>query len=164
MNKTTLTHFNSQGKAKMVDIGQKETTSRTAKATGTISMQENTLNLIKSQQIIKGDVFTVAKTAAILACKNTPNLIPMCHPIRITHIDLNFEINESDSCVKAIAKVSAHDKTGAEMEALTAVSISLLTIYDMCKAADKKMIISNIHLKEKTGGKSGNFLFEERLP
>lgn len=161
MNKTSLTHLDSQGKAKMVDISQKKATLRTAKATGIISMQNNTLNLIKSKQIIKGDVFTVAKTAAILACKNTPNLIPMCHPIKITNVALDFEINESDSCIEATSKVVAHDKTGAEMEALTAVSISLLTIYDMCKAVDKKMVISNIHLKEKSGGKSGNFLFAE---
>lgn len=161
MNETTLTHFNSQGKAKMVDISQKEATLRTAKALGVIFMQRKTLDLIKSHQIIKGDVFTVAKTAAIMACKNTPSLIPMCHPIKINYIDLNFEVIEPESCIKVTSKIVAHDKTGSEMEALTAVSISLLTIYDMCKAVDKKMVISNIYLQEKTGGKSGSFLFEE---
>ncbi|MBU0599198.1 cyclic pyranopterin monophosphate synthase MoaC [bacterium] len=156
MKENTLTHFDLQGKAKMVDISHKKSTLRTAKAEGIIFMQKETLSLIKSHQVIKGDVLTVAKVSGILASKNTSSLIPMSHPIKITNVDLTFEIDESESAIRAISKVVAFDKTGAEMEALTAVAVSLLTIYDMCKAADKKMVISNIYLKEKTGGKSGN--------
>jgi cyclic pyranopterin phosphate synthase len=161
MDNLRLTHFKADGKAKMVDISGKEDSFRTAIASGRISLKKETLNLIKSQKIIKGDVFTIAKTSAIMACKNTSHLIPMCHPIKITHIDLEFEIIEDNSQIRVISKVNALDKTGAEMEALMAVTISLLTIYDMCKSVDKEMVISDIHLKEKSGGKSGHFVFKE---
>lgn len=147
-----LTHFNKDGKAKMVDVSDKGVTVRTALAKATIIMAEETLNIIKEGTSKKGDVLGVAQVAGIMGAKKTPDVIPMCHPINLTGIDLRFEYIERG--VEIYAETRCEGKTGVEMESLTAVSIAALTIYDMCKAVDKAMIIKEIMLLEKTGGKS----------
>lgn len=151
-----LTHFDEAGRAKMVDVSEKTDTDRTAIARGRIDMQPETLQRIRSGQIAKGDVLAVAQVAGIMAAKQTSALIPMCHPLAITGAKLNFKLQEPGSVlIEAIVKVTG--KTGVEMEALTAVSVAALTIYDMCKAIDKTMTIGEICLVEKLGGKSGHF-------
>lgn len=156
-----LTHFDEQGRARMVDVTEKGESVRVAIAKGTVRMQPETLERIRQGQIAKGDVLAVAQVAGIMAAKQTSNLIPMCHPLAITSAKLNFEILSPETIeIEGIVKVTG--KTGVEMEALTAVSVAALTIYDMCKAIDKTMVIGEIRLMEKMGGKSGHFVREER--
>tara|TARA_E500000331_G_scaffold332800_2_gene356381 strand:+ start:18267 stop:18704 length:438 start_codon:yes stop_codon:yes gene_type:complete len=145
----------------MVDVGDKEETKRVAVATGTITMYPETLSLIQSGESKKGDVLGVARIAAIQASKKTSELIPLCHPLSITRVTADFEIQEALNAVTCTAKVETWGKTGVEMEALTAVSVGLLTIYDMCKAVDRGMTINNLRLKEKSGGKSGTWVAKE---
>ena len=154
-----LTHFDKDGRARMVDVSAKVETARTAVATGQVDMQPETLKRIRAGQIAKGDVLAVAQVAGIMAAKQTAYLIPMCHPLGLTSAKLNFEfVNSTRIQIEAIVKVTG--KTGVEMEALTAVSVAALTIYDMCKAIDKTMVIGNICLLEKLGGKSGHYVRE----
>jgi cyclic pyranopterin monophosphate synthase len=152
-----LTHFNEQGAAHMVDIGDKSITHRIAVAGGAINMEKETLSLIKEGGHKKGDVLGIARTAGIMGAKKTPELIPLCHPISLTHINIDLSIDEDNSSVYCQCRAETDGKTGVEMEALTAVQVTLLTIYDMCKAVDRGMIISDIKLLEKSGGKSGNW-------
>lgn len=153
-DKADLTHIDSRGRARMVDVGDKSETKRTARATGKVTMGRHTLELIADGALPKGDVLAVARVAGIMAAKETSRLIPMCHPLAIEHVKLDFEIESGISAVSIEATVSLMGKTGVEMEALTAVSVAALTIYDMCKAVDKSMIIGEIKLIEKKGGKS----------
>lgn len=157
---TSLTHLNEQGRGKMVDVSHKGDTTRVAVARGEILMKPKTLSFIKEGGIAKGDVLAVAQVAGIMGAKRTPDLIPMCHPLLLTGIDMSFFINEAESLVEIEAIVKLTGKTGVEMEALTAVSVAALTIYDMCKAVDKEMVIQNIRLAVKSGGKSGDFIRE----
>lgn len=152
-----LNHFNQQGHAHMVDVGAKTPSKRQAIATGTVIMSADTLNVIKSGTNKKGDVLSVARIAGIMASKRTADLIPLCHPLSLTHVDIELTVDEHKSAVHCLATVETHGKTGVEMEALTAVHITLLTIYDMCKAIDRGMTMTNINLLKKTGGKSGNW-------
>ncbi|MCX0393295.1 cyclic pyranopterin monophosphate synthase MoaC [Clostridium perfringens] len=154
-----LTHFDNKGNAVMVDVSNKNETERIAIATGTVKASSETIELIKSGQIGKGDVLGVARVAGIMAMKNTSNLIPMCHPVMITGSSIDFEIDSEKNEIRITATSKIVHKTGVEMEALTGVSISALTIYDMCKAVDKRMVIGDIHLVKKLGGKSGEFNF-----
>ncbi len=152
-----LTHFNSEGRARMVDVTAKGETVRAAVARGEVKMKPATLEAVKEGRIAKGDVLAVAQTAGIMAAKQTWSLIPMCHPLFITGADLSFRIDEQQCLVEIQATVRTTGKTGVEMEALTAVSVAGLTIYDMCKAIDRDMAVQNIRLVEKTGGKSGRY-------
>jgi cyclic pyranopterin monophosphate synthase len=154
-----LTHFDNSGNARMVDVSEKNKTERVAIAVSRIRVSEETLSLIKAGKIGKGDVLGVARVAGIMASKQTSNLIPMCHPLMISSCNIDFEINDEESCIDIKSTVKIVDKTGVEMEALTAATIAALTIYDMCKAVDKRMIIEGTHLLKKTGGKSGEFNF-----
>lgn len=154
-----LTHFDNKGNAVMVDVSNKNETERIAIATGTVKASSETIELIKSGQIGKGDVLGVARVAGIMAMKNTSNLIPMCHPVMITGSSIDFEIDSEKNEIRITATSEVVHKTGVEMEALTGVSIAALTIYDMCKAVDKRMVIGDIHLVKKLGGKSGEFNF-----
>lgn len=154
-----FTHFDEKGNAFMVDVSDKEITRRSATAEGTISVSRDVMDAILGKKIKKGDVFTVAQTAGIMATKRTSDLIPMCHPLSLTNAKVTFEADEEACTIKAVCTAVTDGKTGVEMEALTGVSVTLLTIYDMCKAIDKRMVIENIHLVEKTGGKSGDFTF-----
>ena len=156
-DKKELTHLDENGKVKMVDVGQKEITHRQAKAFSKVFMDSRTLSLIKENKIKKGDVLTVAKIAGIFAAKQTSNLIPLCHPLSLSRVDLDLKINESEQAVEIISQVEANDRTGVEMEALTCAAIAALTIYDMCKSVNKKMVISEVKLLEKSGGKSGGW-------
>lgn len=155
-----FTHFNKNGEAIMVDVSQKEITHREAIAIGKIKLNSKIIDQIKNGTNKKGDVLAIARIAGIMATKKTSELIPLCHPIFITKVTIDFEIDYENSEIVTIATVSTDSKTGVEMEALTAVNVSLLTIYDMCKAVDKHMVISDIHLKKKIGGKSGEFNFD----
>ena len=152
-----FTHFNDQGRAKMVDVGEKSPTRRTATAAARVLVNENTFALIRSGGMKKGDVLTVAQIAGVMGAKRTPELIPMCHPVAINGIDLALRLNEADCCVEIRATVSCDGKTGVEMEALTAVSAAALTVYDMCKAVQKDMVITDVRLLEKTGGVHGDY-------
>lgn len=152
-----LTHINEQGRAKMVDVSAKADTQRIGIASGRICMQPETFQMITDQKIKKGDVLAVAQVAGIMAAKKTWETIPMCHPILITGVDIQFEMYPEVSEIEAVASVRTTGKTGIEMEALNAVSAALLTIYDMCKAVDRGMIIKDILLLEKDGGKSGHY-------
>lgn len=156
-----LNHFDEKGNAIMVDVTEKNITEREAIATGTIFVNEETFRRIKEGSIAKGDVLGVARVAGIMATKKTSELIPMCHPLMLTKSKIDFELNEEEKSVTAICTVKLAGKTGVEMEALTGVNVALLTIYDMCKAINKGMVISNVHLVKKTGGKSGEYLFEK---
>ena len=153
-----LTHFDAAGQAHMVDVAAKAETHRIARASGTIRMQPATLALIASGNAKKGDVLGVARIAAIQAAKRTSELIPLCHPLPITRVAVEFEIDTSDNAVRCTAQVETLGRTGVEMEALTAVQIGLLTIYDMCKAADRGMVMGEICVLEKRGGKSGSWV------
>ncbi|MDA8227241.1 MAG: cyclic pyranopterin monophosphate synthase MoaC [Desulfitobacterium hafniense] len=155
-----LTHFDEAGRARMVDVSAKEATVREAVARAKIYMQPATLEKIRLGQISKGDVLAVAQVAGIMAAKQTSTIIPMCHPLNITGAKLDFKLIEPGT-VEIEARVKVTGKTGVEMEALTAVSVASLTIYDMCKAIDKNMVIGDICLIEKIGGKSGHFVREE---
>ncbi len=144
----------------MVDVSEKENTKRIAKACATVTMTKETYNKIFDKQIKKGDVLGAAQIAGIMGAKKTPAVIPMCHPLNISSVKIEFAPNDTESSITIIASVKVDGKTGVEMEALTAVSIAALTIYDMCKAVDKGMVISDIKLLEKSGGKSGDFVRE----
>lgn len=157
MSSSELTHFGAQGRARMVDVSEKQVTQREATARGIVRMKPPTLNLIKRGGIKKGDVLAVAQVAGIMAAKKTPELIPMCHPVQITGVDISFAIKEPD-CIEIRATAKTTDRTGVEMEALVAVSGAALAIYDMCKAVDRGMIIEEIKLMKKSGGKSGIFV------
>ncbi len=152
-----LTHFNQQGDAHMVDVGDKSVTRRIAVASGIIRMQAATLEMITEGKHKKGDVLGIARIAAIMASKRTPDLIPLCHPIGLTHVDVGFSVDESASQITCEARTETRSQTGVEMEALTSVQIALLTIYDMCKAVDRGMCMTEIKLLEKQGGKSGHW-------
>ncbi|WP_455366880.1 cyclic pyranopterin monophosphate synthase MoaC [Kaarinaea lacus] len=152
-----LTHFNEAGEAEMVDVSQKPLTERIAIATGSIEMQEQTLRLIQRGEHKKGDVIGIARVAGIMAAKKTAELIPLCHPIGLDKISVEFDINETENVVNCRVLAKTRAQTGVEMEALMAVEVALLTIYDMCKAVDRGMTIGNIKLIEKTGGKSGSW-------
>ena len=152
-----LTHFDSSGQAHMVDVGDKPATKRQAVASGIIGMLPDTLQLVLQGDAKKGDVLGVARIAAIQGCKRTSDLIPLCHPIALTKVTITFEIDEKVSAITCTATAETTGQTGVEMEALTAVSVGLLTIYDMCKAVDRGMTISNIKLLEKHGGKPGDW-------
>ena len=157
-----LTHFDAAGQAHMVDVGDKAVTHRVAVAAGRIRMQASTLDLIRSGSSRKGDVLGIARIAAIQGAKKTSELIPLCHPLAITRIAVDFEIDVADAAVVCRAQVETRGQTGVEMEALTAVQVGLLTIYDMCKAADRGMTIEQVRLLEKHGGKSGSFVANQR--
>jgi cyclic pyranopterin phosphate synthase len=156
-----LSHLDEQGRAKMVDVSDKDITSRMAVARGTIHMRAETLALILANKIEKGDVFSVARVAGIMAAKKTSELIPMCHPLNITSVEIDLTRAENPARVEIEASVRVSGKTGVEMEAMTAVSVAGLTIYDMCKAVDREMSIGEIRLVKKSGGKSGTFLRKE---
>ena len=152
-----LTHFDAAGQAHMVDVGAKAETHRIAIAVGTIGMKPATLGLIVAGTAKKGDVLGVARIAAIMGAKRTSDLIPLCHPLALTKVSVEFEVDAAASTVTCTAQVETFGKTGVEMEALTAVQIGLLTIYDMCKAVDRGMTINGVHVLEKHGGKSGSW-------
>ena len=154
-----FTHFDEKGNARMVDVSEKDITHRVAVAEGTISVSGEVMDAIRGGKVKKGDVLTVSQVAGIMGTKKTPELIPMCHPVALTNAEVTFEV-DTDACeIKAICRAVTDGKTGVEMEALTGVSTALLTIYDMCKAIDKRMVIYDIHLVSKEGGKSGDFRF-----
>ncbi|MBS3916702.1 MAG: cyclic pyranopterin monophosphate synthase MoaC [Sulfuritalea sp.] len=153
----TLTHFDASGQAHMVDVAEKHETRRIARAEGTVFMQPATLALIESGDAKKGDVLGVARIAAIQAAKRTADLIPLCHPIPLTRVGVEFSIDRTRSCIRCEVTAETVGRTGVEMEALTAVSVGLLTIYDMCKAVDRGTSFENIRLIEKDGGKSGHW-------
>lgn len=153
-----FTHFDASGQAHMVDVGQKAETHRVAIATGSIIMQAATLNLILQGDAKKGDVLGIARIAAIQGSKRTSDLIPLCHPISLTKVGVEFEIDLPKQTIHCKVTTETYGKTGVEMEALTATSVALLTIYDMCKAVDRGMQIANVRLLEKSGGKSGHWL------
>lgn len=152
-------HFDDKGNARMVDVSDKEITSRTAVAEGVIRVSAEVMEAIRGKKVKKGDVLTVAQVAGIAGTKRTSDLIPMCHPLMITNAEVAFEISDEKCEIKALCTVRTDGKTGVEMEALTGVATALLTIYDMCKSIDKRMEICDIHLVEKSGGKSGVFHF-----
>lgn len=154
----SLTHLDEQGQARMVDVSAKPETQRVARAEGVIRMKPETLALIRAGDAKKGDVLGVARIAAIQASKRTAELIPLCHPLPLTRVEVSFEIDDAVNSVRCTAQAETLGRTGVEMEALTAVQIGLLTIYDMCKAADRAMVIGDVQLIEKRGGKSDDYL------
>ena len=156
-NQNDFTHFNEQGRAKMVDVGEKPPTRRTAVAGARVLVSPETFALIRSGGMKKGDVLTVAQIAGVMGAKRTPELIPMCHPILVDGIDLSLSLDEERRSVEIRASVSCDGRTGVEMEALTAASVAALTVYDMCKAVQKDMVITDIRLLDKTGGVHGDF-------
>ena len=153
-----LTHFDAQGQAHMVDVAAKDVTHRVARASGSIRMQPATFALIAEGRAAKGDVIAIARIAAIQGAKRTADLVPLCHPLPITRVAVDFELDAERSEVRCIAQVETLGRTGVEMEALTAVQVGLLTVYDMCKAADRGMVMGDIRVLEKRGGKSGEWL------
>lgn len=155
-----LTHINSNGEAQMVDVSDKENTMREAKAGARVVMQSNTLELIVSGSHKKGDVLSVAKIAGIQAAKKCSELIPLCHPLMLTKVNVELTPNNDKNCIEITATAKLNGRTGVEMEALTAASIAALTVYDMCKAVDRFMVIDNVQLLEKKGGKSGYWILE----
>ena len=156
-----FTHFNDQGRAKMVDVGEKDPSRRTAVAGARVLLNRETFRLIQSGGVKKGDVLTVAQIAGVMGAKRTPDLIPMCHPILIDGIDLSLSLDEERCSVEISAKVSCDGRTGVEMEALTAASVAALTVYDMCKAVHRDMVITDIRLLSKSGGVHGDFIRQE---
>jgi len=156
-----LSHLDDQGRARMVDVSDKDITTRTAVARGTIRMRPETLELILKGKVEKGDVFSVARVAGIMAAKKTSELIPMCHPLNITSVKIELSPAQNPARVDIEASVRVDGKTGVEMEAMTAVAVAGLTIYDMCKAVDREMTIGEIRLLKKSGGKSGTFIRKE---
>ena len=156
-NQNDFTHFNEQGRAKMVDVGEKPPTRRTAVAGARVLVSPETFALIRSGGMKKGDVLTVAQIAGVMGAKRTPELIPMCHPVLVDGIDLDLSLDERRCIVEIRASVSCDGRTGVEMEALTAASVAALTVYDMCKAVQKDMVITDIRLIDKTGGVHGDF-------
>lgn len=157
-----LNHFDSHGNAIMVDVTDKNVTEREAIATGKIFVCDETYERILTGNMAKGDVLAVARVAGIMATKKTSELIPMCHPLMLTKSKVDFEFDEEEKSISATCLVKLSGKTGVEMEALTGVNVALLTIYDMCKAIDKGMVISDVHLVKKSGGKSGDFYFDDK--
>lgn len=157
MTDDQLTHFNKRGEAHMVDVGDKNITQRSAIAEGSISMQADTLQRIVQGGHKKGDVLGVARVAGVMAAKKTADLIPLCHPLQLSHVDIQLKVDESNLRVRCIVEVKTNGQTGVEMEALTAVQVTLLTIYDMCKAMDRGMSMTGIQLVSKRGGKSGDW-------
>ena len=153
-----LTHFDTSGQAHMVDVGAKQETHRIALAGGTIRMKPDTLAVIQSGNAKKGDVLGIARIAAIMAAKRTSDLIPLCHPLALTRVTVEFTVDEARAAVNCTAQVETYGKTGVEMEALTAVQVGLLTIYDMCKAIDRGMVMTDVRVLEKHGGKSGDWV------
>ncbi|MDD7771512.1 MAG: cyclic pyranopterin monophosphate synthase MoaC [Firmicutes bacterium] len=162
-NAEDFTHFNREGRAKMVNVGEKDVTHRTATAQVSVLVSRETFDLIRTGGMKKGDVLTVAQIAGVMGAKRTPELIPMCHPISISGVDLHLSLDEARLAVDIRASVSCEGRTGVEMEALTAASVAALTVYDMCKAVQKDMVITNLRLLEKTGGVHGDFHREESL-
>lgn len=160
MGDSDLTHFAEDGRSRMVDVSAKDVTKRVARASGVVTMSSTTLKLIKNREMAKGDVFEVARLAGIMAAKRTADLIPLCHPLPISSVDIQFDALDETS-LQIMATVQVSGKTGVEMEALTAVSVAALTVYDMCKAVDKAMVIGPILLEEKEGGRSGHFVRNE---
>ena len=158
-----FTHFNEQGRAKMVDVGEKPVSERTAVAAGRVLVNAETFALIKSGGMKKGDVLTVAQIAGVMGAKRTPDIIPMCHPILLGGIDLSLALDDTPPSVEITASVRCDGRTGVEMEALTAVSTAALTVYDMCKAVQKDMIITDIRLLKKSGGVHGDFERKEEV-
>jgi cyclic pyranopterin phosphate synthase len=152
-----LTHFDATGQAHMVDVGAKQETHRIAVASGSIRMKPETLAIILSGTAKKGDVLGIARIAAIMGAKRTSDLVPLCHPLALTRVTVDFSTDEAASSVHCTAQVETYGKTGVEMEALTAVQVGLLTVYDMCKAVDRGMVMTNIRVMEKHGGKSGDW-------
>ncbi len=152
-----LTHLDKKGRSRMVDVSEKEITLREAIASGVITMKPDTFRMIMDKEIVKGDVLGVAKIAGIMGAKRTSGLIPMCHPLEITHVEVLFHPREEESTIGIESRVRVKGRTGVEMEALVAVSTAALTIYDMCKAVDKGMVISQVKLVKKSGGKSGTY-------
>jgi len=153
-----FTHFDEQGHARMVDVSAKQETLRVADAAGTIKMSNEAYELVKSGSMAKGDVLGIARVAGVMAAKKVDELIPLAHPLMITKVNIDFSFRDEDTSVDIFATVGINGKTGVEMEALTAVSVAALTIYDMCKAVDKSMVISDVRLLKKTGGKSGTYV------
>ncbi len=158
MSENTLTHFNEEGRARMVDVSEKAITTRIAKATATVHVNPETFRMIQEGKMKKGDVLAVAQVAGIMGAKRTPDMIPMCHPIQITNVDISFELDQETSTIRILSTAKCDGKTGIEMEAMSAASIAALTIYDMCKAVQRDIRISDIYLLEKDGGKSGHYL------
>lgn len=161
MDDDQLTHLDEQGTARMVDVGEKPDTERVAVAAGRVLMQPETLRLIREGALKKGDVLTVARVAAIMAAKRTADLIPLCHPLPLTHIDVDLTLNDERHAVEIRATVRTRGKTGVEMEALTAVTTAALTVYDMAKAVDREMQITDVRLLEKRGGQRGDYVAGE---
>ena len=157
-----LTHFNDQGRARMVDVGDKDVTVRKATACAAVRVNRETFDLIRAGKMKKGDVLAVAQVAGIMGAKRTPDVIPMCHPIALTAVDISFDLNPETCTIQILAQARCTGKTGVEMEAMTAASVAALTIYDMCKAVQRDIVIENIHLLEKSGGKSGDYKWEEQ--
>jgi cyclic pyranopterin phosphate synthase len=157
-DKAAFTHFDEQGNARMVDVSEKKETVRVADAAGTIKMSQQAYELVKTGSMAKGDVLGIARVAGVMAAKKVDELIPLTHPLLITKVTVDFAFRDEESSIDIFATVGIKGKTGVEMEALTAVSVAALTIYDMCKAVDKSMVITNIRLLKKTGGKSGTYL------
>jgi cyclic pyranopterin phosphate synthase len=157
-----LTHIDEQGSAHMVDVGGKSESERLAIASGTVYMKQETLRLIRGGALKKGDVLMVARLAGIMAAKKTADLIPLCHPLPLTHIDVDLKLDDVHSAVQIMATARTTGKTGVEMEALTAVSVAALTVYDMAKAVDREMRLSDIHLLEKRGGQHGDYVAGEK--
>jgi len=155
-----LTHIDEQGRAKMVDTTEKSATTRRAIASGRVLMSAQTIQAIREHQTPKGDPLETARLAGIIAAKRTAELIPLCHPLPLTHVEIRAELR--DDCIYLESEVSTHAQTGVEMEALTAVSVAALTVYDMCKALDKAMVIADVRLELKTGGKSGDYRREDK--
>ncbi len=152
-----LSHFNQAGEAHMVNVGDKDTTKRTAIAEGYITMETETLQRVVDQSHKKGDVLGIARIAGIMASKKTADIIPLCHPLALSHVEIQFHVEAENNRIQCLTTVETAGQTGVEMEALNAVQVSLLTIYDMCKAIDKAMIIDSVRLLEKKGGKSGHW-------
>lgn len=159
----TLTHLNARGEAHMVDVADKQESRREAVATGKVSMRPETLALLSEGGLPKGDVLATARIAGIQAAKRTHELIPLCHPLMLSKVSVDFDLDRAQSCVHVMARCRLNGRTGVEMEALTAVSVACLTLYDMCKAVDKGMVISDIRLESKTGGKSGDWTRETSI-
>ncbi|MGB3224593.1 MAG: cyclic pyranopterin monophosphate synthase MoaC [Desulforhopalus sp.] len=157
-DKAAFTHFDKQGNAVMVDVSEKQETVRVADAAGNIKMSAEAYELVKSGSMSKGDVLGIARVAGVMAAKKVDQLIPLAHPLMITKVIIDFKLRDDNTSVDIFATVGINGKTGVEMEALTAVSIAALTIYDMCKAVDKSMVISDVRLLKKTGGKSGTYI------
>ena len=156
--KKTLTHFDERGNAHMVDVGAKDVTERVAVARASVTMQPATLKLIATKKAAKGDVLAVAQLAGIMAAKKTPDLIPLCHPLALSSVDVKLTLDAKRNAVDIEATCRLKGRTGVEMEALTAASVAALTVYDMCKSVDRGMVIERLQLEEKSGGKSGHFI------